>query len=285
MSNPAKRSRSSRRLVNDRRRHEPGHPLVDLRARPIIAHRGASRAAPENTLVAFALALEQGADALEFDVRVTADGVPVVIHDPTLERTTDRRLEVRATTAAEVLSADAGARYSPDEGRSFPWRNRGIRVPTMTEVLDAFPDTPLLIEVKEPVGQECIRGVLEDHGRVDRWVIASASWQALDVFRGGAFALAASRREILTLYARAALRRGPRAVGYRALSVPLHYRGMPVATHRFVRAARRVGCPVHVWTVDDETTARRLWDRGVSGIVTNVPQRMRAARAAWVGAD
>src|SRR5687767_10794848 len=97
------------------------NPLTDLSIRPVIAHRGASGYAPENTLPAFELAIVQGADALELDVRLTADGVPVVIHDPTLERTIGRPARVGDLTADQLLEADAGARFSPDRGRSFPF--------------------------------------------------------------------------------------------------------------------------------------------------------------------
>src|SRR5204862_7422311 len=96
------------------------NPLLDLDARPVIAHRGASGVAPENTLPAFELALRQGADALELDVRLTRDGAAVVIHDATLERTTDLAGPVLAHTLAELRMADAGARFTLDRGRTFP---------------------------------------------------------------------------------------------------------------------------------------------------------------------
>src|SRR5215218_5885046 len=90
------------------------NPLLDLSARPVIAHRGASGSAPENTLAAFELAVRQGADAFELDVRLTADGVPVVLHDPTLDRTSDYRGPLAALRAADLRAIDAGARFSPD---------------------------------------------------------------------------------------------------------------------------------------------------------------------------
>ena len=98
------------------------NPLLDLSARPVIAHRGASAYAPENTLPAFELAVQQGADAFELDVRLTRDGAPVVIHDDTLERTTDLTGPVRARTLAELRAADAGHWFTPDGGRTMPFR-------------------------------------------------------------------------------------------------------------------------------------------------------------------
>lgn len=252
--------------------------LLDLSARPVIAHRGASAAAPENTLAAFELAVRQGADAIELDVRPTADGVPVVLHDPTLDRTTDRRGPVTSYTAADLRKVDAGARFSPDGGRSFPFRARGLGIPTLAEVLAAFPDVPVLIELKDPRVQQAVRALLLERRAFERCVVVAEDPAALAVFREPPFVLGASGEDIGRLYRGVLFGRVPSAVAYRLLSVPLRYRGLRVPTRRFVAAARRLGCPVHVWTVDAPDAARRLWSCGVSGIVTNAPDRIRAAR-------
>jgi glycerophosphoryl diester phosphodiesterase len=254
------------------------NPLLDLDGRPVIAHRGASAQAPENTLPAFALAVEQGADALELDVRVTRDGAAVVIHDESLDRTTDLTGPVRARTLAELRAADAAHRYSPDRGRSFPFRRQDIRVPTLAEVLWSFPAIPIMIEVKEPEVQGAVERALLEADAAERCVLASEHGGALETFRQAPFACGAAGPEISALYRGVLLRRPPRACGYRLLSVPLRWHGLPVPTRAFVRAARALGAPVHVWTVNDAATARRLWARGVAGIVTNVPEVIRAAR-------
>ncbi len=137
------------------------NPLLDLAAHPVIAHRGASGHAPENTLAAFELAVTQGADAFELDVRLTRDGAPVVIHDDTLDRTTDLTGPLRARTLAELRQADAGHGFTPDRGRNTPFRGTGIRIPTLAEVLWSFPTMPVLVEVKEPAVQEAVRRVLD----------------------------------------------------------------------------------------------------------------------------
>jgi glycerophosphoryl diester phosphodiesterase len=254
------------------------NPLLQLDSRPVIAHRGASGSAPENTLPAFELAVRQGADAIELDVRLTRDGVPVVLHDATLDRTTDGRGPVGALTLAELRAADAGARFSLDGGRSYPFRNGAARVPTLAEVLRGFPEVPVLLEVKEPAAQAAVRQVVLEERAAERCVLASEHHAALQLFRQPPFAVAASGGEIGALYRGVLLRRVPGAVSYRLLSVPERYRGLRVPTRGFVAAARRLGCPVHVWTVNDPVAAQRLWSLGVSGIVTNVPDRIRAAR-------
>jgi glycerophosphoryl diester phosphodiesterase len=241
----------------------PVNRLLDLDTRPVIAHRGASGHAPENTLKAFRVAAEMGADAIELDVRLSADGVPVVIHDRRLNRTTNLRGRVRAMTAAALGRADAGA---------------GEHVPTLAEVLDAVPHMPLMIEIKEPDAQRAVRELVLARGDAGRVAIASEHAEALAAFADGAIAIGASSDHIGRLYFGALLRRQSGAVPYRFLSVPVRHRGLPVATRGFIAAARALGCPVHVWTVNDGAAARRLWARGAAGIVTNYPDRVLAAR-------
>ncbi len=254
------------------------NPLLDLSARPVIAHRGASGAAPENTLAAFELAVRQGADAFELDVRLTADGVPVVLHDPTLERTTDRSGPLAALRVADLKDIDAGARFTLDRGKTFPFRAADVRISTLTEILRRFPEMPVLLEIKEVAAQEAVRQVLIAEKAVERCVLASENHAALQLYREPPFATAASAAEIGVLYRAVLLRRVPASVPYRTLSVPVRHRGLPVPTRSFVAAARGLGRPVHVWTVNDAAVALTLWGRGVAGIVTNLPDVIWGAR-------
>ncbi len=133
----------------------------------IVAHRGASRQAPENTMEAFRLGVEAGADAIELDVHLTADGQLAVIHDETLDRTTDRTGPVRGLTMDQVREADAGATFVRPGDAGFAFDGRGLRVPTLAEVLEWLPDeVGLVIEIKareaadavvEAVGQHPVR--------------------------------------------------------------------------------------------------------------------------------
>ena len=227
---------------------------------------------------AFELALEEGAEALEMDVHVTADGVPVVIHDSSLERTTGTRAFVAAEPLERIWEADAGARFSPDGGRTFPWRGRGVRVPTLSEVLGAFPDIPLLIEIKAARAQHAVRRVLTEHGAGERCVVAAFDLAALEALGEPPSLKGAARADIWRLWHTSLLARSIAGVGYRALCVPERFRGLRVPHRRFVAAARRLGCPVHVWAVNNPATARRLWRLGVSGIIANVPREIRKAR-------
>ena len=255
------------------------NPLLDLGARPVIAHRGASGRAPENTLDAFDLAAKGGADAFELDVRLSRDGAAVVIHDAVLDRTTDRAGPVRAQTVADLRAADAGYRFTTDGGHTFPYRGTGSRIPTLGEVLWTFPGMPMLVEVKEPEVQAAVQRVLVTEGATERCVLAAEYREALELFSEAPFARAASGPEISSLYRTVLLHLPLPRVSYRLLSVPEKHRKLTVPTSRFVTAARSLSCPVDVWTVNDSATARALWTRGVAGIVTDFPDQMVAGRS------
>lgn len=238
--------------------------LLDPLARPVIAHRGASGVCPENTLLAFRRALEDGADALELDVRASRDGVPVVIHDATLERTTDGRGAVADVTAADLAALDAGA---------------GEPVPTFRDVLHAFPDTPLVVEIKTASASAAALRALREAGAVSRVVVGSFDRGALGPFRAAGVATAASRGETARCWVTSRVRGAPRRAAYRAFTIPERWKGLRVVGRPLVSAARRAGRPVHVWTVDRPDDATRLWDLGVSGIITNVPDRILPFRS------
>jgi len=250
--------------------------LVDVGALPLVAHRGASAEAPENTLPAFARAAALGVDAFEFDVRLTADGAVVVHHDPTLERTTDLTGTVIARTLAQLRATDAGHHFSQDGGATHPFRGRRVSIPTLDEVLGAFPSMPVLIELKEVVGQERVRNVILRHDAAGRCVVASEHHEALECFRDGRFLVGASRKDILRLMVGSATGFRPGKVEYHALSVPDRHHFIPVATRRFIADAHSLGCPVHIWTVDDPDEAAGLRARGANGILTNDPARLAA---------
>lgn len=254
------------------------NPLLTFGDRLVIGHRGAPTLAPENTIESFRIAMDRGADALELDVHLSADGVPVVIHDPRLDRTTGHPGQVAALTVDEIQAVDAGATFTPDGGCTYPWRGRGVRVPTLTEVLHALPGVPLLIELKTPAAQEAVRRVILEHDAVERTVPAAASRAALTAFRDPPFRCGGSAREIGRLFWGTAFRLPNPRPRYATLSVPHRYYGLLVPTARFLAAARRAGTPVHVWTVDNPLQARHLWARGATGMVTNVPGRLVKAR-------
>ena len=253
--------------------------LSDLASRPVIGHRGAAAYAPENTIPSFALALEQGADALEFDVHLSADGVPVVIHDSDAVRTTGVRSFVAQEPVARLRQLDAGACFTTDGGRTFPWSGRGVTLPTLDEVMETFPRTPMLIELKTPAAQEAVHQIIRRHRAASRVAVGSEYHGALVGFRDCDIAVAGSRREIGVHWARTRVGLGAARLRCRVLAVPWRWWGLSVPTSGFLRAAHRAGVAVHVWTVDLPALALTLWRRGVQGIVTNDPATMVRTRA------
>ena len=256
------------------------HPVLDVARRPVIAHRGNRAHAPENTLESFAQAVALGADALEFDVHLAADGVPVVHHDATLDRTTAAAGPLAARTSHELAALDAGARWTADAGRSFPYRERGIGVPALDAVLGRFPDTPVLIEIKVPAAAPAVLAVLRRHGAESRAVVDAFDGAALTPFRGTGVAVGSSRGDVARLLALTTAGLRPRRVPYRVVAVPLDYYGLPLPVTRFAAALRPLAVPVHVWTVNDTAVAARLWAAGISGIVTDDPGAMLRLRDA-----
>ena len=234
--------------------------LLDPYARPIVAHRGASGELPENTLLAFERGLALGADALEFDVRLSSDGIPVVIHDSTVDRTTSGKGAVKDLAARNLAELDAGA---------------GQGIPAVDSVLETFPDVPLLIEVKEmPVALPLVE-VIRRHSASSRVLVGSFLHAALGCFDRFEMNRCASQRESAIFWSGSRLRLAIGASAFKALSVPVRHRGIQVVDESFVSKAAQKEIPVHVWTVDDRTEAERLRALGIAGIITNWPDRMR----------
>jgi glycerophosphoryl diester phosphodiesterase len=256
----------------------PRHVLLDPARRLIIGHRGAAAHAPENTIPSFRLAERAGADVIELDVRLTADDVPVVIHDPTLYRTTGRPLIVAHEPFERLRAADAGARFSPDRGRTYPYRGRGVRIPSLEEVATALPKMPLLIDVKARGAEPAIRRVLWRTGALHRALIVGFDEAAFRSFRDGTTVTGAGRAEMASLLVRSLLRRLPARVPYDAIFLPRRYWGIEISPIPFVRAGRALGFPVHTWVENDPIVARALWRSGITGIVTDDPGALRVAR-------
>jgi glycerophosphoryl diester phosphodiesterase len=243
-----------------------------------FAHRGASLRAPENTLEAFRLAARSGAGGLELDVHMTSDGHIVVIHDDSVDRTTEGVGLVRRMTLHEVQNLDAGYRFTLDAGATYPYRGRGVRVPELGEVLREFPGHKVNIDVKEeqPGVEVALLETIEDAEAGDRVLVVSEMPAVVERVRelsGNSISTGASRREIRGFYRLSRLRLEflvrPR---YDALQVPVEYGGHEVVTPRFVQAAHDRGVRVDVWTIDDPKEMRRILDLSADVIMTNRPE-------------
>ncbi len=245
----------------------------------LFGHRGASAVVPENTLEAFRTALEVGAAYLEMDVHSSADGQIMVIHDSSVSRTTERRGRIENMNFDAIRRLDAGYQFTPDHGRTFPYRGRGLVIPTLEEVLVAFHEARLNIEIKR--SREGIEaGVLEliaKYGASERVVIAAQEHDILERFRAldSKILTSFSKLEVREFLSRARSKKDLsdyRPPGF-ALQVPEYFGLRRVLSPCLIAAAHRVGLEVHVWTVNQPLQIGRLIDWGVDGIMSDDPER------------
>ena len=250
-----------------------------------ISHRGGAGLWPENTMEAFSRTVDLGFRFIETDIHLTSDGVVVCLHDPTLDRTTDGRGEVADLPWREVREFDAGHSHHPAQG--FPFRGRGVRIPSLEEVALTFPDLGMVLELKADHTEEAVLGVIDRLGLQDRVIIGSFSDARLARIRelsGGAVATSTGEQEVSRLVKAAWLGRRP-VTENAALQVPPRSGLWPIVTTRTVKAYHQMGLAVHVWTIDDPRQMRRLLDRGVDGIMTDRPDVLRDVfqeRGIWV---
>ena len=199
----------------------------------------------------------------------------MILHDPLLERTTDGAGAVRERTLAEVQALDAGYHFTAPDG-GHPWRGRGVRVPTLDQLLAAHPGVPLNIEVKqgEPAIEAAVLAALDRHHARDRTLLAAEHAPIMSRIRAAApdMLTSCSAAEVadFVFRLRDARLEGWTTPGF-ALQVPPSYEGIAIVTAESVAAAHRHGLEVHVWTIDDPAEMNALLDLGVDGIMTNLP--------------
>jgi glycerophosphoryl diester phosphodiesterase len=237
----------------------------------VIAHRGGSDLWPEETLLAFDNATKAGVDVLELDVHATKDGTIVCMHDEKVDRTTDGTGLIKEKTFAEVQALDAAAKFTTDGGKTFPYRGTGVKVATLKEVLEKFPRMPFSVEIKQfsPPIVDAVIGVIEAANMSDKVVIASFDDDTIRAVRAKRPKLATSLAlgETLEL---AKVRTDEDLAGYKPPTL-LYQANAGSITEENMRIYNQLGIRVHVWTVNDEDTMRRMWKLGVHGIMTDDP--------------
>ncbi|HKI97071.1 MAG TPA: glycerophosphodiester phosphodiesterase [bacterium] len=249
-------------------------PPSDRAATRIIAHRGASSQAPENTLAAFRAAVALGADGVEFDVQGTRDGVPVVIHDPTLERTTNGHGAVAGASAAELGALEAGGWFVPP--------HPGERVPALEAVLALLAPTALELHIELKTARIAYPGL-----------VPAVVQQVRAAGMGGRVVLSSYNHHSLLEARRLAPEIACAALTYEVLIEPWRYatqhglQGLhpqhTTVDAELVRAAHAAGLAVRAYTVDDPEEAGRLMALGVDGIITNQPARLLQLRGGMGG--
>ncbi len=251
----------------------------------MLAHRGASAYAPQHTLTAIGLALEQGADIIEVDTHVTRDGHAVLHHSGELSETTDGRGSIHRFNLAELSRFDAGYLWSGDGGQTYPYRAKGERIPTLADALATFPKARFNIDIKDRRAARAVRRVIDEHDAAYRVLLASwFSWRRAPALRDYPGPRSVTMDRMLAFLA-------PFWVGIDALwwprvdafQLPERRFGLRLVSPRLISHAHRKGIRVHVWTIDREADMDRLLDWGVDGIVTKRPDVAVRARARYLG--
>ena len=259
------------------------HPFFDGLVPTLhIAHRGGAALAPENTMAAFELAVGRyRTHMLELDVQRTRDGVWVVAHDDTVDRCTDGSGDVAALTLEEIQRLDAGHRFTADGGQSFPFRNQGVRIPTLREVLERFPQVRINVEVKR--APEGALASFADELRAPEVLNRVCCGSEHDALAAQLHALLPDAchfypREALAEFV-IAVKMGqepPIDPRFTVLDMPLYFGEERLVDAALLEAARRHGRWINVWTVDDPSEMRRLVAEGVGGVMTDRPDLLRS---------
>jgi len=242
----------------------------------VFGHRGSAGTHPENTLESFRAAVEARVQYLEFDIHMTRDGEVVVSHDDHLERNCGRAGVIREMTYADLQKADAGRMFTLD-GATFPFRDNGIRVPRLSEVLAEFPKLRMIVEVKQ-IAPSVVVPMLEliDRAGMRRSVlVASEHQQPLAEIRKLAPEIPTNFSYLESGVFIQAM--GTRDANYRppgdAVQISHFYEGWELVTRQSVEFAHSLGIEMHVWTVNEEAEMSELLDMRVDGLVSDYPGR------------
>lgn len=248
--------------------------------RPLVfAHQGGERLHPSNTLAGFRHAAALGADVLDTDVHLTKDGVLVLMHDTTVNRTTNGTGAVRDLTLAGIKQLDAGYRFTRDRGKTYPFRGDGMTVPTLEELFREFPDRRFGVEIKATSAEagRKLADLIRRHRLEERVLVSSFHQPPMDALRAACpqVATSATADEVRTFLVLSWLRLvdayTPR---YHALQVPERRGSIQILTPRFLAHARRRNLPVVPWTINGAANLRRVIAMGVAGINTDEPDRL-----------
>ena len=242
----------------------------------VFGHRGSAGTYPENTIESFRAAVAAGVAYIEFDIHMTRDGEVVVAHDEHLNRMCGVDRRIREMTYAEVMAADAGRLFTLDDS-TFPFRDRGLRIPRLAEVLGTFPKLRMIVEVKqiEPSVVVPMLDLIDRAGMRRSVLVASEHQPPLDEIRKLApdiptnFSYYESGQFFQAMAARDA---GYRAPGD-AIQISHFYENWELVTRESVEFAHNVGVEMHVFTVNEAHEMRQLLDVGVDGLITDYPRR------------
>ncbi|WP_420642223.1 glycerophosphodiester phosphodiesterase [Candidatus Leptofilum sp.] len=260
----------------------PAHPFFTQQdGVMVIAHQGGEWLRPSNTLAAFDHAVELGVDVLEMDIHQTKDGVIVLMHDDTVDRTTDGRGTINEMSFAEIRALDAGHYWTDDDGATYPYRGQGIQVPTLEEIFQNYPNMRMNIEIKQetPSMVRPFCQLIRDYNMEEKILVATFHQATVEEFREVCPHVITSMVEpeiqlffgLNTVFLGALFQAPGTAFQVpRTSSLPI-IGEVDVLTERFIRVANSHNIQVHAWTINDPAEMERLIGLGVNGIITDRP--------------
>ncbi|TFG63610.1 MAG: hypothetical protein E4H28_06180 [Gemmatimonadales bacterium] len=241
-----------------------------------IGHRGSAGVAPENTIEAIEHGLAGGAQAIEVDVHVATCGTLVTIHDDTLDRTTNGSGPVEQLDLPQLRALDAGFRFTPDHGLTYPNRETGVRIPTLDAAVEAAGSLPMILEVKTCGAGRALATWLQGRADLDRFLVGGFDRAAVAPAAAVAQWQCATREDLKPF-----ILLGKLGLSWKvrpeiaAFMVPVRQGALRIVTRRFIGRAHGLGIGVYVWTVNRPGEMRALFDLGVDGLISDVPARVR----------
>lgn len=245
----------------------------------VFAHQGGEEVWPSNTMLAFENSAALGADVLDTDMHITKDGVLVLMHDQTVDRTTDGSGAIRDLMLAEIKKLDAAYTFSLDDGATYPYRGQGHTVPTLEELFQTFPDKRFGIEIKQTPSEVAVPfcALIRQYGMEDQVLVSSFRQANMDAFRAECpeVATSATEDEVRIFFILNTLRlTAAYSPNYHSLQVPEAASGLQLLTPHFVQGAHSRGLAVQPWTINDPGDMQRLIAMGVDGLNTDRPDLM-----------
>lgn len=251
----------------------------------IIAHRGGKGIAPEGTMAAFDRSFHLGVDVFEYDIHQTADGHLVVIHDPSVDRTTDGRGLINEMTLAEIQALDAGYHFKDEDG-NYSYRNQGVSIPTVREVFETYPKMRQLIEIKDtnnPVLYdrmiEQLWELIQEYEMEDQVMIGSFDHEINERFESyseGKIPIGAGEqmvREFANLHV--PYLNGLAKSSVDSLQLPVEEEGHNLASKNIIQSAKKRNMAIYYWTINEKEEMKDLILKGVDGLITDYPDRMK----------
>jgi len=254
-----------------------------------IAHRGGKGIAPEGTMAAFAKAAQLKVDMFEYDIHMTRDGQLVVIHDDTVDRTTNSTGKVNELTLSEVQALDAGYTFT-DESGEHPYRESGVYIPIVAEVFETYPNMRQLIEIKDTNDPVLYEKIVEELWRLiqkyymeDNVMVGSFDHEIIEHFENvtwGQIPIGAGEQEVRNFVKKhVPYLNGLAETKVDSLQLPTEAEGYDLTRNNIIQSAKSRNMSIYYWTINDEATMRELIGKNVDGIITNYPNRLQRVLA------